>query len=169
MISHPSSSTASFPLKTDGTGRWIFPFMGWHISSGLSWLTSREYVKAVLTMCLSFHTPTLRFYASAYGQLVVQVGATKTLMMKRKGKTSLLLEAVLCYKLRGFRGLTLKKNNKPYNQYVVYSVHPGKLTWNLKITELKRKIIFSNLHFLVPCKYLLEAENISMSHHQTPS
>ena len=32
-----------------------------------------------------------------------------------------------------------------------FLLHPGKLTWNLKITCLKRKIIFKTSHFWVPC------------------
>ena len=34
------------------------------------------------------------------------------------------------------------------------AIHPGRLTWNLNITHLKRKIHLPNLHFEVPCEKL---------------
>ena len=34
------------------------------------------------------------------------------------------------------------------------AIHPGKLTWNLNITRLKRKRHLPNLHFKVPCEKL---------------
>ena len=49
----------------------------------------------------------------------------------------------MCRMLRGCCGLGSECN-------LTLKVHPWKLTWNQKITQLKRKIIFQNLHFWVP-------------------
>ena len=48
-----------------------------------------------------------------------------------------------------FQALTPTRTD-PWNCSLEHNIQPWNLTWNLKITQLKRKIIFPT-HFWVPC------------------
>ena len=63
--------------------------------------------------------------------------------MSQKLPTSLLTFKILS------EALEEKKDNQQLFQ--IFPIHPRKLTWNLKIICLKRKIIFQSSIFGVPC------------------
>ena len=68
--------------------------------------------------------------------------------------------------LVGFRQVRSRYFSYPKKATYPFKIHPGRLTWNLKITQLKRKIIFQTIIFrfhvnLPGCMFIQMGNNVS--------